>query len=152
MNPIFTKMVDAVEAANAAPDDYINSADGLKYCGKCHTPKEAFFSADIQAQGFTKHPVMCKCATERREREETERRKYERMSYMTMLRSEAFRDMPASGWRFESATVTTPQLAKARGYAQNWERVQKSGDRAAPVRECRHGKVLCRWLYCQRSD
>ena len=41
MNPIFTKMVDAVEAAYAAPDDYINSADGLKYCGKCRTPKEA---------------------------------------------------------------------------------------------------------------
>ena len=53
MNPIFTKMVDAVEAANAAPDDYINSADGLKYCGKCHTPKEAFFPTDLQAQGFT---------------------------------------------------------------------------------------------------
>ena len=35
MNPIFTKMVDAVEAANVAPDDCINSADGLKYCGKC---------------------------------------------------------------------------------------------------------------------
>ena len=83
MNPIFTKMVDAVEAANAAPDDYINPADGLKYCGKCHTPKEAFHPADLQAQGFTKHPVMCKCAAERREREETERREYERMSYMT---------------------------------------------------------------------
>ena len=89
MNPIFTKMVDAVEAANAAPDDYINSADGLKYCGKCHTPKEAFYPADLQAQGFTKHPVMCKCVAERREREEAERREYERMSYMTMLRSEA---------------------------------------------------------------
>ena len=74
MNPIFTKMVDAVEAANAAPDDYINSADGLKYCGKCRTPKEAFYPADLQAQGFTKHPVMCKCAAERREREEAERR------------------------------------------------------------------------------
>ena len=74
MNPIFTKMVDAVEAANAAPDDYINSADGLKYCGKCHTPKEAFYPADLQAQGFTKHPVMCKCADERREREEAKRR------------------------------------------------------------------------------
>ena len=152
MNPIFTKMVDAVEAANAAPDDYINSADGLKYCGKCHTPKETFFSADLQAQGFTKHPVMCKCAAERREREEAERREYERMSYMTMLRSEAFRNMPASDWRFESVAVTTPQLAKARGYAQNWDEFKKSGDRAAPVRECRHGKVLCRWLYCQRSD
>ena len=63
MNPIFTKMVDAVEAANAAPDDYINSADGLKYCGKCHTPKEAFFPADLQAQGFTKHPIMCSALT-----------------------------------------------------------------------------------------
>lgn len=114
MNPIFTKMVDAVEAANAAPDDYINSADGLKYCGKCHTPKEAFYPAELQAQGFTKHPVMCKCAAERREQEEAERREYERMSYMTMLRSEAFRDMPAAGWRFEAAAVTTPQLEKAR--------------------------------------
>ena len=97
MNAIFTKMVDAVEAANAAPDDYINPADGLKYCGKCHTPKEAFYPAELQAQGFTKHPVMCKCAAERREREEAERREYERMSYMTMLRSEAFRDVPAAG-------------------------------------------------------
>ena len=127
MNPIFTKMVDAVEAANAAPDDYINSADGLKYCGKCHTPKEAFYPADLQAQGFTKHPVMCKCAAERREREEAERREYERMSYMTMLRSEAFRDMSAAGWRFESAAVTTPQLAKAKGYAQNWDEFKKAG-------------------------
>ena len=97
MNPIFTKMVDTVEAANAAPDDYINPADELKYCGKCHTPKEAFFPADLQAQGFTNHPVMCKCAVERHEREEAKRREYERMSYMTMLRSEAFRDMPAAG-------------------------------------------------------
>ena len=127
MNPIFTKMVDAVEAANAAPDDYINSADGLKYCGKCRTPKEAFYPADLQAQGFTNHPVMCKCADERREREEAEHREYERMSYMTMLRSEAFRDVPASGWRFESAAVTTPQLAKAKGYAQNWDEFKKAG-------------------------
>ena len=127
MNPIFTKMVDAVEAANAAPDDYINSADGLKYCGKCRAPKEAFYPADLQTQGFTKHPVMCKCSAERREREEAERREYERMSYMTMLRSEAFRDMPAALWRFESAAVTTSQLAKARGYAQNWDEFKKAG-------------------------
>ena len=52
---------------------------------------------------------------------------YERMSYMAMLRSEAFRDMPAALWRFESAAVTTPQLAKARGYAQNWDEFKKRG-------------------------
>ena len=126
MNPIFTKMVDAVEAANAAPDDYINPTDGLKYCGKCHTPKEAFYPADLQAQGFTKHPVMCKCADERREREEAKRREYERMSYMTMLRSEAFRDIPAAGWRFDHAVVT-PQLAKAKEYAANWDSFKQDG-------------------------
>ena len=43
---------------------------------------------------------------------------YERMSYMAMLRSEAFRDMPAALWRFESA---------ARGYAQNWDEFKKEG-------------------------
>ena len=48
MNPIFTKMVDAVEAANAAPDDYINPADGLKYCGKCRTPKESFYPQTLR--------------------------------------------------------------------------------------------------------
>ena len=49
------------------------------------------------------------------------------MSYMTMLRSEAFRDMPVAGWRFESAAVTTPQLAKARGYVQHWDEFKKAG-------------------------
>ena len=127
MNPIFTKIVDAVEAANAAPDDYINPADGLKYCGKCHTPKEAFYPAELQAQGFTKHPVMCKCAAERREREKAERREYERMSYMTMLRSEAFRDIPAAGWQFENAEVMTPQLVKARRYSENWDVFRQDG-------------------------
>ena len=42
MNPIFTKMVDAVEATNAAPDDYINSADGLKYCASAARRKKRF--------------------------------------------------------------------------------------------------------------
>ena len=91
MNPNFTKMVDTVEAANAAPDDYINPA-------------------------------------ERREREEAERWEYEQMSYRAMLRREAFNDVPAAAlWRFESATVMTPQLAKARGYVQNWDEFKKAG-------------------------
>mgnify|MGYP003106496012 CR=1 FL=1 len=35
--------------------------------------------------------------------------------------------MPAAGWRFEAAAVTTPQLEKARGYAQNWDEFKKAG-------------------------
>lgn len=126
MNPILSAIIDTTETLNSAPDDYIDPSDGLKYCGKCHTPKEAFYPADLQAQGFTKHPVMCKCADERREREEAKRREYERMSYMTMLRSEAFRDMPAASWRFDHAVVT-PQLVKAKEYAANWDSFKQDG-------------------------
>ena len=127
LNPIMGALPKSADTPSQASGDYINPVNGLKYCGKCHTPKEAFYPAELQAQGFTKHPVMCKCAAERREQEEAERREYERMSYMTMLRSEAFRDMPAAGWRFEAAAVTTPQLEKARGYAQNWDEFKKAG-------------------------
>ena len=127
MNPIFTKMVDAVEAANAAPDDYINSADGLKYCGKCHTPKEAFFPENLRRNGMDKHPVLCKCAAKARAEKESEEKKEQHRKKVTMLQAEAFRDIPAALWRFESAAVTTPQLAKVRGYAQNWDEFKKAG-------------------------
>ena len=126
MNPILSAIIDTTETLNSAPDDYIDPSDGLKYCGKCHTPKEAFYPADLQNQGFHKHPVMCQCAAEKRDREEAERREYERMSYMTMLRSEAFRDIPAAGWRFDHAVVT-PQLAKAKEYAANWDSFKQDG-------------------------
>ena len=126
MNPILSAIIDKTETPNSAPDDYIDPSDGLKYCGKCHTPKEAFYPADLQNQGFHKHPVMCQCAAEKRDREEAERREYERMSYMTMLRSEAFRDIPAAGWRFDHAVVT-PQLAKAKEYAANWDSFKQDG-------------------------
>ena len=69
LNPIMGALLKSAGAPSQASGDYINHADGLKYCGKCHTPKEAFFPTDLQAQGFTKHPAMCRCAAERRERE-----------------------------------------------------------------------------------
>ena len=44
-----------------------------------------------------------------------------------MLRSEAFRDIPAAGWRFENAKVMTPQLVKARRYSENWDAFRSEG-------------------------
>ena len=126
MNPILSAIIDTTETLNSAPDDYIDPSDGLKYCGKCHTPKEAFYPADLQNQGFHKHPVMCQCAVEKRDHEEAERRDFERMTRITTLRSEAFRDIPAAGWRFDHAVVT-PQLAKAKEYAANWDSFKQDG-------------------------
>ena len=51
VNPIMAAIVEAAETLNTAPDDYINPDDGLKYCGKCHTPKEAYFPEQYRKNG-----------------------------------------------------------------------------------------------------
>ena len=89
VNPIMAAIVEAAETLNTAPDDYINPDDGLKYCGKCHTPKEAYFPEQYRKNGLDKHPVACKCAVEERARREAEQRELERLNRIAMLRSEA---------------------------------------------------------------
>lgn len=105
VNPIMAAIVEAADTLNTAPDDYINPDDGLKYCGKCHTPKEAYFPEQYRKNGLDKHPIACKFAAEERARREVEQRELERLNRIAMLRSEAFRDIPAAGWRFENAEV-----------------------------------------------
>ena len=95
IDPILSAIIDTADAANAAPDDYINPEDGLKYCGKCHTPKEAYFADNPPFCGIDRHPTECKCAAEEKQQREAERHEFERMSHISLLRSEAFRDISA---------------------------------------------------------
>ena len=127
MNPILSAVIDTADTANTASDDYINSNDGLKYCGKCHTPKEAFFPEQHRLYSFDKHPTDCKCTAEEKKRQEAEMRKFNRQSHIQLLRSEAFRDIPAADWRFENAATMTPQLIKAREYAERWDDFNREG-------------------------
>ena len=52
----------------AAPEmeDYIGE-DGLLYCGKCHTPKEAYFPEGKELFGRDRHPAECDCQRAARE-------------------------------------------------------------------------------------
>lgn len=127
IDPILSAVIDTADAANTAPDDYINPDDGLKYCGKCHTPKEAFFPEQHRLNGFDKHPTDCQCAAEEKERREAEMREFNRQSHIQLLRSEAFRDIPAADWRFENAATMTPQFVKAREYAERWDDFNREG-------------------------
>ena len=45
MKPAFEDTNLQIPAATAEPQDYTGE-DGLLYCGKCRTPKEAYFPAD----------------------------------------------------------------------------------------------------------
>ncbi len=51
-------------------------------------------------------------------------RAFQRESYIYMLRSEAFADIPAYDWRFENAKMTA-ELAKVKQYADKWDEVSR---------------------------
>ena len=44
MTDDFAKVLDTMTAAATEPEDYAGE-DGLLYCGKCRTPKEAFLKS-----------------------------------------------------------------------------------------------------------
>ena len=127
IDPILSAIIDTADAANTAPDDYINPEDGLKYCGKCHTPKEAYFAEKHRFNGIDRHPTDCKCAAEERERREAEMREFNRINHINLLRSEAFSDIPVADWRFDNAPVMTKQLTKAKEYAEKWDDFSREG-------------------------
>ena len=127
MNPILSTIIDTADTTNTAPDDYINPGDGLKYCGKCHTPKEAYFAENRRFNGIDRHPTDCKCVAEEKARKDAEMQEFNRSNRVYLLRSEAFHDIPAADWRFENATSMTPQLVKAKAYAEKWEDFSREG-------------------------
>lgn len=126
-NGILHAIVQNTAANNSAEDDYINPDDGLKYCGRCRTPKEAFFPAGFDLGGIRTHPTPCRCAKEQYEKEEQERIARETAMQIARLRMEAFQDIPAASWRFDTVPTMTAQLAKARQYAENWAELSRRG-------------------------
>ena len=121
MNPIVDALLKSADTPSQASGDYINPADGLKYCGKCHTPKEAFFPENLRRNGMDKHPALCKCAAKARAEKESEEKKEQHRRNVAMLQAEAFRDIPAALWRFDAVPVMTAQLSKAKQYVENWD-------------------------------
>ena len=76
MKPAFEDMNLRIPAVTAEPEDYTGE-DGLLYCGKCRTPKEAYFPADKATLfGRDRHPAECDCQrAQRMEREAAEQRR-----------------------------------------------------------------------------
>ncbi len=109
-----------------AVEDYINPEDGLLYCGKCHTPKQKKFDNGLVFGNLKTHPILCQCAAEQKEKEDAERREFARKNMIQQLRMEAFRDVPAALWRFESSRMTH-QLEMAQRFVQHWDEFRKDG-------------------------
>ena len=107
----------------AAPEmeDYIGE-DGLLYCGKCHTPKEAYFPEGKELFGRDRHPAECDCQRAAREQRQAAEEHRRHVEAVENLKQRAFADSAIpflSCPAFSRKTPPAPPPTRWRGY---WKR------------------------------
>ena len=102
------------------PEDY-KGEDGLLYCGKCHTPKEAYFAEGKNFLGRDRHPSECDCRRAEREKQEKEETEKKHSDEVDRLKRNGFTDPAMRHWTFGNDNGNCPQIEKAHFYVEHWE-------------------------------
>ena len=102
--------------------DYQNEEDGLLYCGKCHTPKQA----RIIINGKEEMPYsICKCAAEKREKEYQEQMLRKRID---KYRDAAFDEKEMLNHTFANDDGKNPKLISGlKRYVELFQKFCKEG-------------------------
>ena len=103
--------------------DY-TGADGLLYCGKCRTPKEAYFPEGKTLFGRDRHPAECDCQRASREEREADIKHREHLQTVDRLKDRGFTDRSMRAWTFENDNGRNPQMKYARLYVEHWEEMK----------------------------
>ena len=99
-------------------------ADGLLYCGKCQTPKEALFPKGLVLMGKNKHPVECDCHKAERERQEATVKEQKHLDLVRRLKEDGFSDSVMQNWTFANDNGRSPQIRHAHRYVEQWQTVR----------------------------
>ena len=111
------------QSASSIPEnteDYYNKG-GLLYCGKCHTPKEAFFANGIALMGKNKHPTECACNRAEREKQESIINQQKHIDHVRRLKADGFSDPAMLSWTFENDNGRSLQMHHAHRYVEQWQ-------------------------------
>ena len=85
-------MITDITTTTAEAEDYTGE-DGLLYCGKCHTPKEAYFPKETaQWLGHDRHPAECDCQRAAREKREAAESRQKHLETVEDLKRRGFTD------------------------------------------------------------
>lgn len=104
-----------------AEDDYTGE-DGLLYCGKCHTPKEAYHRPEHAALLKTdRHPVECACRRAARVEREAAEQRGKHQETVESLKQKCFSDEEMRSWTFDNDNGHTPQMNFAHTYVDEWQ-------------------------------
>lgn len=114
----------AAESIKANEGDYYGD-DGLLYCGKCHTKKQC----RIEFFDKVRTPYcLCKCETERRDREDAERKRIEFEKRIKELRRIGFPDDEMQGWTFNADDRANEHITSvALKYVENFDTMRENG-------------------------
>ena len=95
-----TVLESVIPAVSKSNGNYYGK-DGLLYCGKCHTPKEAFFAKGIALMGKNKYPIECSCQRIERTKQEALINQQKHNDLVRRLKAEGFSDPAMLNWTFE---------------------------------------------------
>lgn len=120
--------IDGLEARTAAkirPEEGDYIVDGLLYCGKCKTKKQT----RVNILGRERTPYcLCKCAVEKRDREEAERRRAEFERRIKDMRRVGFPDDEMQNWTFDKDDGANEHITSvARKYVEHFDTMRESG-------------------------
>ncbi len=105
-------------------EDYM-SEDGLLYCGKCRTPREAYFEDGKTLFGLDRHPADCACRkAERIKREEAEKHR-NHLQIVEDLKRNGFINDEMRNWTFEKLWKQRTQSEIARVFVEDFVDMQK---------------------------
>lgn len=111
--------------AENAEEDYIGE-DGLLYCGKCHMPKEAYFSQELaQRFGMKTHPKECDCQRKVREQAEVLREQSRHTEAVRSLKEQCFSERAMQEWNFQRDHEDSKNKETARFYVKHWEKMKR---------------------------
>lgn len=106
------------------PEDYFGT-DGLLYCGRCHTPKQAFFEGRKRVPILgDRHPVECQCRRTEREKQEAIVNEQKHLGLVHRLKADGFSDREMRNWTFENDNDRNPKMQHAHRYVEQWQTIR----------------------------
>ncbi len=121
----FEALVEKSSKAIPISENDYQGENGLLYCGKCNTPKQA----EITVFDQVRRPYcLCKCAAEARDAEEAEQKRMDFERRIKELRRTGFPDAAMINWTFANDDMENEQLTKAmKRYVKNFPELRKHG-------------------------
>ena len=118
-------MITDITATTAEAEDYTGE-DGLLYCGKCHTPKEAYFAEGKTCFGRDRHPTDCDCQRAAREKQQAAESRQKHLEKVEDLKRRGFTDLTMQEWTFAHDNGKCLQMSKAHLYVEHWEQMREN--------------------------